>query len=335
MANSIQTMTDFSVKLDELYKKESLTSVLDSAPELVTMVGKEFKIPQMELDGLATHSRTNGGEYVGGGATLSFVTKTPDYDRNRKFTVDAMDDAETAGIAFGQLSGQFIKQKVTPEIDSVRFAKYAQVAGTKKAGTISTGAEFLAALRAATTVLDNNEVSDEGRILFATPALLNAVMALQTIDSREVLATFEKIVKVPQSRFYNAVTLLDGKTQGQEAGGYTKAPITYALTKDTDIDENKVYFTRSGSEGSYVYTAVASPKVADIATYYEASGGIELNFLIVQKEANIQTLKHVAPKYIPASVNQDFDGDSYAYRVYGICDFYNNKVKGIYVHKKA
>lgn len=332
MANNIQTMTDFSVKLDELYRKESLTSVLDSAPELVTMVGKEFKVPQMELDGLATHSRADGGSYVGGGATLSFVTKTPDYDRNRKFTIDAMDDAETAGIAFGQLSGQFIKHKVVPEIDAVRFAKYSQVAGTVKEGTIADGEEFLAALREATTELDNNEVSDEGRILFATPALLNAVMALQTIESREVLATFEKIVKVPQSRFYNEITLNDGKTQGQEAGGYVKAPITYALTEDTEeIDPNKVYFTKSGD----VYTAVASPVVGDIGSYYEASGGIELNFLIVQKEATIQTLKHVAPKYIPASVNQDFDGDSYAYRVYGICDFYNNKVKGIYVHKKA
>lgn len=335
MANNIQTMTDFSVKLDELYRKESLTSVLDSAPELVTMVGKEFKVPQMELDGLATHSRADGGSYVGGGATLSFVTKTPDYDRNRKFTIDAMDDAETAGIAFGQLSGQFIKHKVVPEIDAVRFAKYSQVAGTVKEGTISTGEEFLEALRQATTVLDDNEVSDEGRILFATPALLNAVMALQTIESREVLATFEKIVKVPQSRFYNEIVLNDGKTAGQEAGGYVRAPITYALTEDTEIDPNKVYFTRSGSAPNYVYTPVESPDVSDIGTYYEAKGGIELNFLIVQKEAPIQTLKHVAPKYIPASVNQDFDGDSYAYRVYGICDFYNNKVKGIYVHKKA
>lgn len=331
MANNIQTMTDFSVKLDELYRKESLTSVLDSPPELVTMIGKEFKVPQMELDGLATHSRADGGSYVGGGASLTFVTKTPDYDRNRKFTVDAMDDAETAGIAFGQLSGQFIKHKVTPEIDSVRFSKYAQVAGTKKAGSISSGAEFLAALREATTELDDNEVSDEGRILFATPALLNAVTALQTIDSREVLETFEEIVKVPQSRFYNAITLNDGKTEGQEKGGYTKAPITYALTEDTELDANKIYFTESDG----VYTAVESPDVTDIATYYEADGGIELNFLIVQKEANIQALKHVAPKYIPASVNQFHDGDSYAYRVYGICDFYDNKGKGLYVHKKA
>lgn len=44
---------------------------------------------------------------------------------------------------------------------------------------------------------------------------------------------------------------------------------TYALTSDSTLDSTKTYYTRSGSAGSYVYTAVASPDVSDIATYYE------------------------------------------------------------------
>lgn len=43
----------------------------------------------------------------------------------------------------------------------------------------------------------------------------------------------------------------------------------YTLTADTELDATKTYYTRSGSAGSYVYTAVASPLVANIATYYE------------------------------------------------------------------
>ncbi len=43
----------------------------------------------------------------------------------------------------------------------------------------------------------------------------------------------------------------------------------YAITTDTALDASKTYYTRSGSAGSYVYTAVASPDVANIATYYE------------------------------------------------------------------
>jgi hypothetical protein len=43
----------------------------------------------------------------------------------------------------------------------------------------------------------------------------------------------------------------------------------YTITADTELDAAKTYYTRSGSAGSYVYTVVASPLLANIATYYE------------------------------------------------------------------
>ena len=48
---------------------------------------------------------------------------------------------------------------------------------------------------------------------------------------------------------------------------------TYAKTSDIELTEGKTYYTRSGSSGSYVYTAVASPVVGDISNYYEVTGG--------------------------------------------------------------
>ena len=49
----------------------------------------------------------------------------------------------------------------------------------------------------------------------------------------------------------------------------------YALTTDEAVVTGKTYYTRSGSEGAYVYTKVASPATASIASYYElvASSG--------------------------------------------------------------
>lgn len=44
---------------------------------------------------------------------------------------------------------------------------------------------------------------------------------------------------------------------------------TYTITSDVALDNAKTYYTRSGSAGSYVYTAVVSPIVGNIATYYE------------------------------------------------------------------
>lgn len=46
-------------------------------------------------------------------------------------------------------------------------------------------------------------------------------------------------------------------------------PAVYTKTTDVALNADKTYYTRSGSAGSYVYTAVASPDVANIGTYYE------------------------------------------------------------------
>lgn len=46
---------------------------------------------------------------------------------------------------------------------------------------------------------------------------------------------------------------------------------TYTLTADVAINVTKTYYTRTGTAGAYVYTAVASPVVGSIGTYYEKS----------------------------------------------------------------
>jgi len=47
----------------------------------------------------------------------------------------------------------------------------------------------------------------------------------------------------------------------------------YAKTSDVALVDGKTYYTRSGSSGNYVYTAVAEPSVSDIGNYYEVTGG--------------------------------------------------------------
>ena len=46
---------------------------------------------------------------------------------------------------------------------------------------------------------------------------------LDTTKSREILTRFATKTLVPQTRFYTAIDMLDGKTTGEEAGGYKKA----------------------------------------------------------------------------------------------------------------
>lgn len=224
MANAIALFKKYIALLDEVYKLASLTSDLDGDSTLVRAGANanEILIPKIKMDGLADYSR-NGG-YVKGNVTLEMETVKFNYDRGRKFDVDAMDNEETAGVAFGKLSSEFIRTKVVPEMDAFRFATYAGLTGISKiSGTLADGAAVLEAILAAVSKMDEDEVPQEDRYLYITPTLLNSVKALDTTKSREALEGFKKIVKVPQSRFYTAIKLKDGTTGGDEAGHYEKA----------------------------------------------------------------------------------------------------------------
>ena len=82
---------------------------------------------------------------------------------------------------------------------------------------------MISALRAAVTALDESEVPYEERYLFITPTLDGLIADLDTTKSREVMDRFQNKVLVPQTRFYTAISQLDGTTSGEEAGGYAKA----------------------------------------------------------------------------------------------------------------
>lgn len=223
MANAITKFKKYIDTLDEVYQISSVTSVLDGNNRLVKMGANanEIVIPKMSMDGLADYSRENG--YVSGDVTLTNETVTFNYERGRSFTIDAMDNEETAGVAFGQLSGEFIRTKAAPEIDAFRFAQYAGTEGiTSVSADLADAEATLSALIAAQNSMDENEVSMESRILFITPTLYNGVMNIDTTKSKAVLDSFAQIVKVPQSRFYTAINLFDGSSDGETAGHYTK-----------------------------------------------------------------------------------------------------------------
>lgn len=226
MANSIALVSKFVEMLDEVYKLASLTSDLDGAPELVRAGANanELVIPKLSMSGLGDYSRNSG--YVDGDVTLTNETVVCNFDRGRMFIVDNMDNQESANIAFGRLAGEFIRTKVVPELDAFRFACYAGITGISKVAagaTLADGAEVIAALRAAITKMDEDEVPTEQRYLYITPTLHGLIQDMDTSKSREVLNRFAKTTDVPQTRFYTAITQYDGKTSGEEAGGYIKA----------------------------------------------------------------------------------------------------------------
>lgn len=294
MANNITKFKKYISLLDEVYKQASLTSILDSDPQTAQQGANanEIVIPKLSMDGLANYDRNSG--YVKGSVTLTNETVQFNYERGRKFSVDAMDNEETAGVAFGKLASEFLRTKVAPELDAFRFAQYAGTTGISKVSagaTLTTGATVIEALRAAINKMDEDEVPYEGRILFITPTLKGLVDDLDSNKSREVMGAFSNIVKVPQSRFYTQITLLDGSSSGETAGGYTKTASTGAdinfmiihpsalmqypkhtvnkiiSPEENQIDDSWMFFYRA-----YGLADVYENKTAGIYLHHKAAG---------------------------------------------------------------
>lgn len=265
MPNNITLAQKFVPLLDEVYQMASLTSDLDGAAELARQGANanELIIPILQMQGLGDYSRNSG--YAAGDVTLTNETIKCNFDRGRMFTVDTMDNLETAGIAFGRLASEFIRTKVVPELDAFRFAKYAALENISKiaaGATLADGSAVLKALRAATDQMDEDEVPQEQRYLYITPTLYGMIQDLDTTKSREVLQNFAKVVKVPQTRFYTAITQRSGNAaDGTDAaaGGYAKAD-----------DAKEINFMIIHKPAVIQYTKHVAPKIIEPASNQDA-----------------------------------------------------------------
>ena len=139
MANSIETIKKYLLQIaSEKYGYGSLTSVLDGnyrEAGNALMGAKTVLIPKLSVDGMIDYSREAGyGER--GSINVSYVPYELKQDRGRMFALDAMDSDE-ASISLAQAIAKFVEDKVVPEVDAYRFAKYATGAGTKKTGSVT------------------------------------------------------------------------------------------------------------------------------------------------------------------------------------------------------
>lgn len=296
MANSIELIQKYVPLLDAKYAAESKSSVLDVQSDLVreTANAKSVLIPKMVLQGLGDYDRSNG--FIKGNVTLEWVTHTFSMDRGRTFMIDAMDNEETAMVAFASLSGEFIRTQVAPELDAYRFSTYASKAGNSVEEAL-TKDNVITAIDTAIGTLDDAEVPETDRVLFVSISTYNLMknstelakrFDVQTkngnVDRR--IETFDsmQVIKVPSVRFKTAYVFRDGKTSGQEDGGF----------------------------------------VADI-------NAKAINFMLVSKSAVVQIVKLALPRVFTPEQNQEAHAWKFDYRLYHDAWVLDNKKNGIYV----
>ena len=228
MANAISTVTKYLPYLDQVYAYASRSSVLDSPAEMVrqTEDAKTILVAKTSMAGLGDYDRNSG--FKTGDVSLTWESHTLTKDRGRSFMIDAMDNVETLGTAFGTLASEFIRTKVVPEIDAYRFAAYAAKSGHTVAGADLTAADVVEAIDEGMTAMKEAEIDLTGSFLFATPTLISAIKQSDKFTrplepgqnpNRNIGAYDElTLIEGPQSRFYTAVTLgEDGFTTGGKA----------------------------------------------------------------------------------------------------------------------
>lgn len=224
MPNTIALAKNYLSNLDEVYRMASATADLTSDPTMsrAGANANEIIYPQITVTGLGDYDRNSG--YTTGAVDLKWQTASFNYDRGTKISVDVMDNEESRNLAFSMAGATLMRDKVAPEADAFTFASLASLDNISKAtGTVENASQFLDALLTAWSQMDEDEVPQENRILYATSTLLNSVMALDTTKSREILAKFATKKVVPQARFYTAIDMLDGKSTGEELGHYRKS----------------------------------------------------------------------------------------------------------------
>ena len=293
IANSIGLAAEYLPLLDEIYKAESKTAILDTAQDRVRWSDDthSFYLFETDMVGLGDYSRNDG--YVRGDVTAFWRQYTPQFDRARQFLVDRLDQAESMGMAFGTLAGEFMRTKVIPENDAVRFAAYAAGADNsmKTAESISTSAAAVAAIDTATEKLDDAEVPYEGRVLFVNPAMYRLIkggisrMVMNGEGDINYNVDFYndmRVITVPSGRF-NTVCTLAQPTAHDGAGGYTAA-------------------------------------------------GSTINFLVIHPTAVMQVMKLANPRIFSPEVVQQADAWQYDFREYHGVWVKHQKKNGIYVN---
>lgn len=240
--NTLEYAALFQQQLDRVAVQELTTGWMDAnAGQVLYSGGAEVKIPKMALQGLGDYSRDAG--YAQGAITLEYETRTMTQDRGRKFLLDAMDVDETNFVATASAAmGEFQRTFVVPEIDAYRLSKIADYAiKANKAGMIeygytpgSTNTSALRKLKTAIAAI--RDVGYNGGLVVHATA--NFILELELELANHIQnVTFSQggiqtqvpsvdnvpIISTSSERMVTAITTNDGKTAGQEAGGFTKA----------------------------------------------------------------------------------------------------------------
>lgn len=301
MANNLgNKVAAFTKRLDTILMKETCTADLNMNQDLLgEFTGKgTVQIAKIAMDGLADHER--GGGFVPGGVTLDWEEMALEFERDREFSIDVLDDEERELLVSANVMGEFARTKVVPEVDAIRFARLSENAGNDATAALATPTDVESAVLLAEEAMQDAGEELSGCLLYLTSHMKTLLRQAQPYrmgvgeSPNGNFDTFDnmRIKIVPSARFYSAIDLLDGKTPGEEAGGYRK----------------------------------------HVSTGASDAAGVAINFMMLSPKACAGITKHEKLRYFAPDVNQDDDAHKWQYRLFHDLLVYENKKDLIYAH---
>lgn len=235
--NTLEMAKIFQQSLDKQMGIEATSGWMESNAQNVKYNGGDtVRMPRISTTGMARYDRDNG--FNQGAVTLTYDDYKLTQDRGRTFHLDSMDVDESNFIATaGNVMGEFQRLQVIPEVDAYRYSRIAALAkGASRTtdGFTPSETNILAQLdKEITDLQDTIGESEPLLILMATPirTVLNNVKNIErhldvtqfkagAIDTKVKTYNEIPIFSVPSLRMKTAYVFNDGKTTGQEAGGF-------------------------------------------------------------------------------------------------------------------
>ena len=171
---AIELVTKYLPYVDEIFKAESKKSLLtnDDLDWTGANTIKVYKIgtaPMYDYDRAGTGENTSRyGKITDLEATTQTMLVTK--DRSFTFVIDKLDSNETGrALEAATALARQLREVVIPEVDSYTYGKMCAGAGTKPAAKVLTAQTIYDEIISATTVLDDNEVNETGRVLLVVP----------------------------------------------------------------------------------------------------------------------------------------------------------------------
>lgn len=237
--NSLEFQSKLTGELDKALVQSAQTSFFaDNALRSKFVGARTVLIPDVDMQGLGNYDRDNG--FVTGALTVSSTAYTMAMDRGRSFQLDREDNDET-GIAnlAGQVMGEFIRTKVSPEMDAYVLSKLATLA-TTKSHTV-TGTPSSQVYKMITEAINKVQAVagyDEELVCFVDSEVWSATMNTTELSRQLMVSDFRKgeintkvkklndvpIIPVADDRMKTAYTFYDGVTDNSGSSGADQRP---------------------------------------------------------------------------------------------------------------